>query len=194
MKTPVPPSIQTHFARLFGAASSEARSQVRSVGEWRRSVRMLLDDLYLYASENVQTDEVHWLMICTAFAAANESLEEADFWPGFVEGRIRLSLLLLGDYPDRRKRKGGKKRDEHYLLNPHRTLHYSQTGAQRVRVLYAVPRFGFPEFSTPSREAMSRFREEHGYKASYRNSWNGTAATSRRTALSSSEYEVQPFH
>jgi hypothetical protein len=168
MKTTVPDAMRNQFARLFGATSQEARSDARAETEWRRILKKLLDELYVYASENVQTDEMHWLMICTAFAAANESLKQEYFWPGFVEGLVRLSVLLLGDYPDHRKRKGGRKREAHYQLNLHRTLHYSQTGIQRVRVLYAAKRLGFPELSTSPTDAMSRFRDAHGYSASHR--------------------------
>jgi hypothetical protein len=168
------------FARLFGAASQDAQLDARSSAEWRRSLKRLLDELYSYASENVQTDEMHWFMICTAFAAANESLKEDNFWPGFVEGLVRLSFLLLGDYPDHRKRKGGKKRDDHYQLDLHRTLHYSQTGRQRVRVLFTAPRFGFPELSTSPTDAMSQFREAHGYRASHRKFMDWYRATHPR--------------
>jgi hypothetical protein len=173
MTTRVPPALQIQLARLFGSTSVEAGLESRTNAQWRRSLKKLLDELYAYADANVQTDEMHWFMICTAFAAGAEALKEEDFWPGFFEGMIRLNLLLLGDYPDHRKRKGGKKRNDHYKLNRFRSLHYAQDGDQQTRVLHAAPRFGFPELSISPRELLTRFRDQYGYEASNRNfmSW-----------------------
>ena len=94
-------------------------------------------------------------MLCTAFAAANESLKEENFWPGFVEGMIRLNLLLLGDYPDHRKRKTGKKKAEHYHLDRLRRLHYLQNQDNKLKVLFAAQMFGFPKLSIAPRTALS---------------------------------------
>lgn len=155
------------MARLFGAASVEATAETRSAAQWRRSLRKALDELHSYAQTNVETDDMHWFMICTAFASAHESLKEENFWPGFVEGLVRLNLLLLGDYPDHRKRKSGKKRNDHYRLNRLRSIHYAQNTDQKVRALYAAPRLGFPKLSVSPDDAMSEFRQRHGYGASY---------------------------
>lgn len=162
----IPASLQVQLARLFGATSSEATKTTRTLSEWRRTLRNLLDELYTYASSNVQTDEMHWFMVRTAFAAAAESLKDDDFWPGFCEGLIRLNFLLLGDYPDHRRRKGGKKRDDHYKLDKFRNIHYVQDPEQKVCVLHASARFGFPELSASPRVVLASFREEHGYEAS----------------------------
>jgi hypothetical protein len=166
MNASIPVSLQVQIARLFGTTSSEATKTTRTLSEWRRTLRKLLDELYAYASSNVHTDEMHWFMVCTAFAAAAESLKDNDFWPGFCEGLIRLNFLLLGDYPDHRGRKGGKKRSYHYKLDRFRSIHYTQDPEQKVRVLHAYARFGFPELSVSPRVALANFREEHGYEAS----------------------------
>lgn len=168
MNTPVPHALQVQLARLFGAASREASTSTRTPTQWRRTLKKLLDELYLYADANVQTDEMHWFMMCTAFAAASDALREENFWPGFTEGIIRLNFLLLGDYPDHRQRSGGQKRADHYKLNHFRSAHYGQDGDQRARVLYAAPRFGYPELSVSPRDLMSQFRDQYGYKPTHK--------------------------
>jgi hypothetical protein len=172
MPTTAPPSLKVQLAKLFGAASAEARSETRTPAQWRKTLRKLLDELYEYAKANVETDELHWLMICSSFAAAMESLKDEDFWPGYTEGLIRLSLLLMGDYPDHRRRKTGKKKDTHYKLNRLRTLHYSQDADQRVRTIFTAKAAGFPALTASPRDALARFREESG-GGSYRDfmSW-----------------------
>jgi len=168
MSTPVPPAVLIQLARLFGSTSKEASAESRTPAQWRRSLKKLLDELYVYADTNVQTDEMHWFMICTAFASAAEALKEEVFWPGFMEGIVRLNLLLLGDFPDHRKRKAGQKRTDHYKLNRFRSLHYAQDGDQRTRVLYDAPRFGFPELSVSPRDLMTQFREQYGHQPTHK--------------------------
>jgi hypothetical protein len=165
---PVPPAFQVQLARLFGAESAEAEPEVRTPAQWKRTLQNLLDEVYRYAQENVETDELHWFMICTAFAAAHEALKGKDFWPGYVEGIVRLNLLLLGDYPDHRKRKRGKKKDEHYHLGRLRKLHYLQNQDQKLKVLLAAQACGYPDLTVRPRDALSQFRSEHGFGANYR--------------------------
>lgn len=168
MKHIVPAAFQVQLSRLFGAASQEALTQSRSPAQWKKTLHKVLDELYRYAQTNIETDELHWLMICTAFTAAHESLKEENFWPGYVEGIIRLNLLVLGDYPDHRKRKTGKKKAEHYHLSRLRALHYLQNQDQKLKVLLAAQAVGFPKLSAPPRTVLSEFRAQHGYEATYR--------------------------
>jgi hypothetical protein len=164
----VPVAFQVQLARLFGATSKEAVAQSRTPALWKKTLQKVLDELYEYAQANIETDELHWLMICTAFASAHESLKEDSFWPGYVEGMVRLNLLLLGDYPDHRKRKTGKKKAEHYHLSRLRKLHFLQNQDQKVKTMLAAQTVGFPKLSEPPRIALSKFRAEYGYEASYR--------------------------
>ncbi|MCK9636862.1 MAG: hypothetical protein M0R41_11360 [Methylobacter tundripaludum] len=167
MNTIVPRAFQVQLGRLFGEASREATAQERTPAEWKKTLKKTLDELYQYARTNIETDELHWLMICSAFCAANESLKEEFFWPGYVEGLSRLNLLVLGDYPDHRKRKTGKKKTEHYQLSRLRQLHYLQNQDQKLKVLLAAQAGGFPKLSVPPLTALSEFRDQYGYKASY---------------------------
>lgn len=152
--------MQVQLAKLFGAASTEAQSVSRTPTQWRKTLRKLLDELYAYAKENVDTDELHWLMICSSFAAASEALKTDDFWPGYAEALIRLSLLLIGDYPDHRRRKTGKKKNTHYKLNRLRSLHYTQDPDQRVRTMFTAKAAGAPKLSVSPRDALAQFREQ----------------------------------
>ena len=168
MSNSVPPAFKIQMARLFGATSAEAKNEHRTIEQWRKTLQKSLDEIYAYTEANIETDDIHWLMICSAFASAHAALKEDFFWPGFIEGLVRLNLLVLGDYPDHRKRKGGKKKSTHYSLNSFRSLHYLQDSDQKLRVLYAQPRLGFPELSISPLDAMSIFRNQHGYQASHR--------------------------
>lgn len=168
MKQPVPASFQMQLARLFGAASAEASVESRTPTQWKKVLQKLLDELYRYVQANIETDELHWVMICTAFTAAHEALKQEVFWPGYVEGLIRLNLLVLGDYPDHRKRKTGKKKVGHYHLHQLRQIHYLQNQNQKFKVLLAAQASGYPELSVSPLTALSEFRAEHGFDASYR--------------------------
>src|SRR5882762_9869894 len=81
----VPPGMEAQLARLFGAASSEAKTKSRSPAQWKRTLRSILHELYVYLETNVETDDVHWRMLYSGFAAAYESLKGKDFWPGYIE-------------------------------------------------------------------------------------------------------------
>ena len=159
---------QVQLARLFGASSPEALTQERTPKEWRKTLGKVLEELFRYTRENVETDELHWQMLLSCFAAAQESLKEEEFWPGYTEAITRLSLLLLGDYPDHRKRKTGKKKSGHYHLNHLRDLKFLQTNDQKLKVLLAAYSAGFPELSLAPLTALSEFRVAHGYGPDYR--------------------------
>ena len=106
----VPTSWKVQLSRLFGGNSIEAQKDNRTPAEWKKTLNKILDELYKYLEENVHTDEMHTLMLYSCLYAAHEALKEKDFWPGYLEGITRLSLLLMGDYPDHRRRRGGKKK------------------------------------------------------------------------------------
>lgn len=159
---PTSSAVQVQLARLFGAASAEAAAQQRTAAQWRRTLKKVLRELYEYVKENVVTDELHWLMICSSFAAAHTALEADDFWPGYTEALTRLSLLLIGDYPDHRKRKGGKKKQDHYKLNRLRTVSFVQDPDQFVRTLFAAKAVGLPGRSIDPLDALREYRNSGG--------------------------------
>lgn len=166
-KTAVPKSMQVQLARLFGAESAEARRPQRSAKEWKASLRKVLHELDRHIQANVDTDELHATMIASGLFAADESLKEEDFWPGYAEGLTRVVLTLLGDYPDHRRRKGGAKSADHYSFGLHRALHYNQNTAQRFRTLLAAGVFGLPGLQTPPREVLMEFRRHFGSKPTH---------------------------
>ncbi len=163
-KTAVPESVQVQLARLFGTESAEARRAQRSAREWKATLRKLLHELDRYIQANVDTDELHAMMIASGLLAADESLKQADFWPGYAEGLTRVILTLLGDYPDHRRRKRGAKSADHYSLKLHRDLHYTQDAEQRFQTLIAAGAFGLPGLKIPPREVLMEFRRHFGSK------------------------------
>jgi len=164
----VPKVWKVHLSRLFGSNSREAQKDNRTPAEWKKTLKKILDELYQYLEENVHTDEMHTLMLYACLYAAHESLKEEDFWPGYLEGITRLSFLLMGDYPDHRRRKGGKKSKKHYRLNYMRSVIHSQSMSQKVRTMLAAPKVGLPGFEIDVRSALSLFREEIGYSVTYK--------------------------
>jgi hypothetical protein len=165
---PVPKALQVQFSRLFGDSSKVAKAQEMTDRQWRKVLKKLLDEIYHYIEDNVTTDELHSIMLCSGLSSAFNSLKEDDFfWPGYIEGITRLCLLLLGDYPDHRRRKGGKKKQDHYMVNRHRKLCYAQDADQKVRVFWAATQLGFLGPSHDFNSIMGEFRSEKGFKASY---------------------------
>src|SRR5438445_1948921 len=125
-RTPVPKAGQVQLSRLFGSISVEALRETRTIGQWKRTLRNVLRELKSYITANVDTDELHINFIASGLLAAEESLKEENFWPGYAEGLTRIVLVLLGDYPDHRPRKRGAKSSDHYALQLCRSLHYTQ--------------------------------------------------------------------
>lgn len=166
--TAVPKSMQEQLARLLGGAFKEARSTSFTDRQWCKTLALVLRELDRYLEQNVDTDDLHYLMLLSGLAAADESLTEKNFWPGYAEGITRVALLLMGNYPDHKKRKLGRKKEGHYKLNTLRSVHWSQTADQRLRTLLVAGAVGFPQLSVNPREALSEFRMQHGYHAGYK--------------------------
>jgi len=159
--------MEAQLARLFGAASSEAKMKSRSPAQWKRTLRGVLNELFHYLEANVETDDVHWTMLHSGLAAAYESLKGNDFWPGYVEGITRLALILMGDYRDHRRRKHGRKTEDHYRLSQRRSVQYVQTSNQKLGTLVAAPMLGI-ELSKDAYTALREFRGVAGYKVGYK--------------------------
>jgi len=140
----------------------------RTPSEWKRVLRKVLREIDRYVSANVDTDELHYFIITSGLCAADESLKEENFWPGYAEGLIRVILALLGDYPDHRRRKGGGKGSDHYRLQLHRSLLYAQDSDQRFRTLLTAGVSGVPGLSRPPLEVLSEFRSRFGSKPSWK--------------------------
>ena len=128
-------SLVVQFSRLFGSTSAKASQVARTNAQWKRLLRQVLQELNRYLGCNVDTDEVHRVMLYSGLAAADHSLNDEFFWPGYVEGITRLALVLMGDYPDHRLRRRGSKKKGHYKLDLHRSVHYTRNTAQRFRAL-----------------------------------------------------------
>jgi hypothetical protein len=162
-----PPAVSVQLARLFGTESRIATRDLRTPAEWRATLRKVVREVGRYLDANVESDEVHMMMLYSGLAAAEESLKEDDFWPAYVEGITRLALTLMGDCPDHRKRKWGAKRKEHYRLRRMRSVRYCQDELQRVRTLLTTSAVGFPKLSINPRDALGEFRELYGPRGTY---------------------------
>jgi hypothetical protein len=159
--------MQVQLARLFGGESKEARQTQRNAKEWKATLRKVLHELDRYIQDNVDTDELHAMMIASGLFAADESLKDDDFWPGYAEGLTRVILTLLGDYPDHRRRRSGAKGAAYYSLSLLRGLHYPQSTEQRFRTLLAAGVVGLPGLKTPPRDVLMEFRRRFGSKPTH---------------------------
>jgi len=160
--------MQVLLSKLFGASSQKATTTSLKADQCRDVLTQVVDELYFYMDENIQTDELHHLMLLSGLFAAKESLKEEDFYLGYIEGITRFSLLLMGDYPDHRRRKGGRKNSEHYKLNLFRSVAFIQDREQKFRTVLAVDNTVFPKLSTNPCLALDKFRDEYGTKATHR--------------------------
>ena len=164
----IPPAFKVQFGRLFGGQTVFNRNDDMTEAEWKRVLHNILRELEQYLKYNVDTDELHMYMIYTGFLAAEKALNERDFWPPYCEAILRISFLLMGDYPDHRRRQGGRKQEGFYSLQRFRTLRYVQETNQKLSTLLAVTRFGLPKLEKDPREALHEFRGQMGFKATYK--------------------------
>lgn len=155
--------MQVQLTRLFGAQAKIANSLPHTPVQWRHTLTAVLKELAAYLQENVDTDSVHESMIAASMWAARESLKADDFWPGYAEAITRITLLLIGDYPDHRRRKPGRKGKDHYRLDRQRTVGWTQTPQQRQYTLHAASRVGLPTLSGDTLDRLREFRSIYGY-------------------------------
>jgi hypothetical protein len=105
--TAVPKAVQVQLGRLFGSTSVEAVTQTRTVAEWKRTLRKILQELESYVIANIDTDELHANFIASGLFAAKESLKEDNFWPAasgkldflIDEARTAVREETLRDWP-----------------------------------------------------------------------------------------------
>src|SRR5260370_19420386 len=159
----VPEGMRVQLSRLFGNGSRVGKATTRSDREWRRDLLSVIKEIDRYLSANIRTDSVHLLMLHSGLFAADESLKQKDFWPAYAEGITRLALILMGDYPDHRRRKGGRKDDTHYKLARMRSCYYTQSDLQKLHTLIAAPHIGIALQSNPD-AALHEFRRQFGLK------------------------------
>lgn len=164
---PVPEPMRVQLTKLFGAQSREATASCRTDREWRRTFRHVLNELEKYVDANIATDRPHREMIGWTFDAAHISLEQESFYIPYIEALTRLALLLMGEYPDHRRRKGGGKREDHYNLQLCRSVHFTRNSGQRRSTLIAAQRLGLPNCEKDPLRALSEFRKAYGYKVGH---------------------------
>lgn len=164
-----PESLKNLLLRLFGDTNISNHTE-KSEKEWRNTFLKILKELDSYLKENIETDELHTLMIHSGLFSAHMHIEENENFDqallGYIEGIIRFSLSILGDLPNHSKRKGGRKKADHYELNRLRKLHYSQSSSQKYYTLILAYKGGFGLGTNPE-TAMMNFRNQYGYKKDY---------------------------
>jgi hypothetical protein len=156
--------MQVQLSRLFGTESKYARDDLKTDAQWRSTLKSVLSEVKAYLDANVDSDEFHTMQVYSGLLAASDALKQEDFWPGYTEGITRIALTLLGEYPDHRKRKSGRKDAGFYKLNLERTAQWTQAPEQRFRTLFHVGLTGFPQLSESPVEVLRKFRDKYGYQ------------------------------
>ncbi|HEY5122605.1 MAG TPA: hypothetical protein VIK14_02600 [Ignavibacteria bacterium] len=132
----VPISMQGFLGKLFGELSEIANKEYKTKSEWRNTLKKILEELNLYLIENIETDEVHIKMLKRSLESSKANISEDFFWPGYLEGILRFSLILLGDLPNHYRRKKGRKSINHYNLKRFRKINYYQDVNQKINLLF----------------------------------------------------------
>jgi len=162
-KQPTTQSMAELLSRLFGEQTREASTTERSTQEWRTILKRIINELELYLQENIRTDEVHVGMLKAMLHFTKESTNDDDLWQAYSAGITKFALALMGDYPDHRRRKTGRKKDGHYKLDRARTVHYIQDDRQRLWTLILAGKYRYPQLSKDPEKVRAEFRRQFGY-------------------------------
>ncbi len=162
-KINVPEHLQDLLMQLYGITSIDASIDYRTNNEWIKLFKKINDDLYQYIEQNIHTNFIHYSEILSALYQADKSLTEDFFWPNYINGLIRIILLLIGDLPDHFTRKTGRKEKDHYLLNHTRTISYSQNSNQKIQLINKVSKGKYPILSKTYREFYLEFKLNNTY-------------------------------
>lgn len=141
-KYPLPRSLQCLLQSMFGWGTKIGSSTHLSDSEFKKVVGKVLNELEKYLSENVHADPFHQEELQRAIKSAQLYFKNEYWWPGVFEGVIRLSLLLMGDLPTHEKYSKGKKNNDYYRLDLHRSVGWTQNNSQKIRMLYYAERLG----------------------------------------------------
>lgn len=161
----VPDNMIDLLVGLFGPTSGIAWREYRTTREWKHLFRKINDELFNYLEMNINSDFLHMRDIEGALLKADKSLEDDFFWLGYIEGLIRLILLLMGDIPLHLKSTGRKCKD-HYLLNQKRTIFYNQNTDQKIHIIYHASRNEKPRLSKKYHSVIMEYRKIYGFKKS----------------------------
>jgi len=134
-KYPVPRSLQDLLQCMFGWSTKIGSSTYLSDSEFKKGVGKVLNELEKYLSENVHTDPSHQDELQRAIKSAQLYFNTEYWWSGVFEGIVRLSLLLMGDLPTHEKYSNGKKDNNYYRLDLHRSVGWTQNKSQKIRML-----------------------------------------------------------
>ena len=163
------PVMQEQISSLFGYHSKDAQRYDFSQAELVKLLNKILNELKYYLDKNIDTDSLHYNQLTDSLSLLSNSsykdkrMEEIYF--DYIEKFIRFSLLLMGDNPDHRKRKGGRKSKEHYDLSRHRSIIYLQDTDQQFFTMLNASIYFREKFKIDTKKVLRDFRHEKGYKA-----------------------------
>ncbi|MGH2652819.1 MAG: hypothetical protein ACRDHV_00475 [Actinomycetota bacterium] len=125
---------------LFGKQSThQLAGSLQRRGGWNRYLARILDHLERYVATNVQpTDRIHEESLERSLARIRRGTQVKDPLlreQALVTGLCQLSLVLMGRFPNQWDRKRVN-HPSHYRLNHHRAVGFTQSLAQRARLLF----------------------------------------------------------
>ncbi len=137
-KHPVPSSLQDQLQMLFGWSTKIGRSKYLTDSQFKQTAMRVLRELEKYLSANVHSDFSHPEELRLALKSAQGNDNPEYWWPRVFEGLVRLSLLLMGDLPSHEQHTGGRPSKDYYSLKRHRSVCWTQTNLQHIRMLYTA--------------------------------------------------------
>ncbi len=158
----LPPSFECLLQSMFGWGTKIGSSTYLSDSEYKKVIGSILNELEKYLSDNVHTDPNHQEELQKAIKSAQLYFNEEYWWPGVFEGVVRLTLLLMGDFPRHEKYSRGKKDEDFYKLNLHRSVCWIQNSSQRMSMLYDAERLG--KLDKKLWQLRKEFHENSKYK------------------------------
>lgn len=156
--------MKNQMARLFGAQSKFANADYLTDAEWRIAFKKVTVELYRYMRQNVDTDPPHRELLESAFLCASHDLDTEDAYIGYIQALTRLCLVLMGDYPDHRKRRGKGKGKGYYGLQMCRSLEYTRSPNQRLWALDASRLLFVEGCDVKVFDELNKFRRQFGYE------------------------------
>ncbi len=124
-----------HFLSFLVGRSAHGMVGWHRPREWRQYCRRLIRELERYIRANVVPDHAHAEQIEIALNVLRDAVDAAGREASLVAALARLCLLLIGDLP-KHWRRAAVNRPEYFMLDRHRTVHYSQSPAQKADLIY----------------------------------------------------------
>jgi hypothetical protein len=120
---------------LFGARSVDVSLDYRTKAQWIKLLSKINDEMMMYVKQNIVTDKLHYQAITESIIQAKKTLKNDPFFIEYIGNLLKIIFLLMGHFPNHCIRESGRKSNDFYNLNRHRTINYSMSKTQKYRLI-----------------------------------------------------------